>query len=158
MAAMERVDSPDVITRCVFIGAAISSLVSASFLLFGKIIETEHQGFEINLATIGMLADGSFAGFVLLTMSLMLLWPSYLALMSAVGMWQSRERLLAGAAIVVFVLLSIMVSSWQWIRNAEIAGDTWSVGFGLIGIGTGLVAFLGFWRAGLWLLDSPYRE
>ena len=105
-----------------------------------------------------MLADGGSGGFILLAMSLSLLWPSYLALMSSVGMWQSRERMQTAAAVVLIVLASIMFSSWRWISTAESSGDEWSIGYGLIGIGTGLIAFLGLWRAGMWLLDSPYRE
>ena len=158
MAAMERVDAPDAITRCIFISAAFSSLISASFLLFGTIVETNRQGIEIDFSAIRMLADGGSGGFILLAMSLSLLWPSYLALMSSVGMWQSRERMQTAAAVVLIVLASIMFSSWRWISTAESSGDEWSIGYGLIGIGTGLIAFLGLWRAGMWLLDSPYRE
>jgi len=158
MAAMERVDAPESITRAVFISAAISSLAAASFLLFSTLVKTDRNGVNVDFSTLRMLASGSSSGLVLLAMSLAMLWPAYLGLMSAVGMWQSRDRLQIAAGIMLIVLATIMVSSWRWIITAEANGDTWSVGCGLIGLATSLVAYLGFWRAGMWLVDSPYRE
>ena len=158
MAAMERVDSPGGVTRSVFLAAAAASLTSASSLLFGTLVASNRKGIQIDLSAMRLLADGGSGGLVLLVMSLALLWPAYLSLMSSVGMWQSRERMQAAAGIVLIVLASVMLSSWRWITSAQSGGDEWSVGFGLIGVATGSVAFLGLWRAGMWLLDSPYRE
>jgi len=158
MAAMERVDSPDGVTRSIFLGAAAASLISSSSLLFGTMVETNRKGIQIDYSAMRLLADEGSGGLVLLTMALALLWPAYLSLMSAVGMWQSRERMQAAAGVALVVLASIMVSSWRWITTAQAGGDEWSIGIGLIGVATGLVAFLGLWRAGMWLLDSPYRE
>lgn len=158
MAAMEEVDAAAARTRMVFLGAAASSLAAAAFMLFGTLLTTSRSGVEVELSATKMLAEGGFGGVVLLAMSLALLWPAYLALMSSVGMWQARERLQAAGLLVTAILAAIMISSWKWISTAETNGDEWSIGCSLIGFTVASITTLGLWRAGLWLLDAPYRE
>jgi len=158
MAAMQEVDSAPATPRFVFLSSAIISLASAGFLLFGTLLTTTSNGIDITLSTTQMLVDGGVGGLVLLLFSLAMLWPAYMSFMAAVGMWQRRERLLWAGYLSLSILAVLMISSWRWIADADAAGDTWVIGNALIGFTICQVALIGHWRAGLWLLDSPYRD
>lgn len=155
---MQEVDSAPTTTRLVFLSSAILSLASGAFLLFGVMLTVNRDGIDITLSTTQMLAEGSMGGVILLIFSLAMLWPAYMGFMAAIGMWQRRERLLWSGYLSISILAALLFSSWRWVGDAQAAGDTWIIGNALIGFTISQVALIGHWRAGLWLLEHPYRD
>ena len=158
---MPSVDSPSPTTRIVFVGAFASAMSAVSFLLVGELFRTDTTAGETavvsveNLLAMEPLVDGGWVG---LFMALVLLYPAYMALMSAVGMWQRRERMQIAGISAAGVLVVLFFSTWSWAKSESAAGSEWSVGVGMYGGAISIIMLLMLWRAGMWLLDDPYRE
>ena len=157
---MPHVDAPSLTTRIVFVGAFVSALSATAFLLIGNMFSsTDEDGNIAVISVVELLAQDSLqGGWVGLVLALVLLFPAYLALMSAVGMWQRRERFQMAGMSSVAVLMILFISIWQWSREEAEAGNDWEVGVGTYGAGISIIALLLLWRAGMWLLEDPYRD
>ena len=160
MAPMPHVDAPSATARMVFIGAFASSLAASSFLLIGDLFRsTDSSGIESVISVVELLSrDASAGGWVGLLLALVLLFPAYLALMSSVGMWQRRERFQLAGMSAAGVLAVLFISVWQWSRSERNAENDWEIGVGTFGAAIAIIALLLLWRAGMWLLDEPYRD
>ena len=157
---MPHVDAPSPTTRIVFVGAFLSAMSATAFLLIGNMFSsTDGDGNIAVISVVELLAQDSLqGGWVGLVLALVLLFPAYLALMSAVGMWQRRERFQYAGLSSVAVLMILFISIWQWSREESNAGHDWEVGVGTYGAGISIIALLLLWRAGMWLLEDPYRD
>ena len=157
---MPHVDAPSPTTRIVFVGAFLSAMSATAFLLIGNMFSsTDGDGNIAVISVVELLAQDSLqGGWVGLILALVLLFPAYLALMSAVGMWQRRERFQMAGISSVAVLMILFISIWQWSREETNAGHDWEVGVGTYGAGISIIALLLLWRAGMWLLEDPYRD
>jgi len=160
MAPMPHVDAPSPTTRIVFVGAFLSAMSATAFLLIGNMFSsTDGDGNIAVISVVELLAQDSLqGGWVGLILALVLLFPAYLALMSAVGMWQRRERFQLAGISSVAVLMILFISIWQWSREETNAGHNWEVGVGTYGAGISIIALILLWRAGMWLLEDPYRD
>ncbi len=138
----------------------MSALSATAFLLIGNMFSsTDEDGNIAVISVVELLAQDSLqGGWVGLVLALVLLFPAYLALMSAVGMWQRRERFQMAGMSSVAVLMILFISIWQWSREEAEAGNDWEVGVGTYGAGISIIALLLLWRAGMWLLEDPYRD
>ena len=157
---MPHVDAPSPTTRIVFVGAFLSAMSATAFLLIGNMFSsTDGDGNIAVISVVELLAQDSLqGGWGGLILALVLLFPAYLALMSAVGMWQRRERFQLAGISSVAVLMILFISIWQWSREETNAGHDWEVGVGTYGAGISIIALLLLWRAGMWLLEDPYRD
>lgn len=157
---MPHVDAPSPTTRIVFVGAFLSAMSATAFLLIGNMFSsTDGDGNIAVISVVELLAQDSLqGGWVGLILALVLLFPAYLALMSAVGMWQRRERFQMAGISSVAVLMILFISIWQWSREETNAGHDWEVGVGTYGAGISIIALILLWRAGMWLLEDPYRD
>ena len=157
--AMEHVDSPSPVTRIVFLSAAAASITASSFLMCADLFTSSTGNSEATISVINLLSnDPSTGGWVALGMALLLLAPAYVGIMTAAGMWQRREKLQIIGALTFAILLILLVSTFRWIQQAQDDDNVWSVGIGIPGASISLVVMLMLWRAGIWMLDSPYRE
>lgn len=160
MAPMPHVDAPSITARLVFIGAFASSLAASSFLLIADLFRSiDSNGVETVISVVELLSRNSSAGgWTGLLLALVLLFPAYLALMSAVGMWQRRERFQYAGMSAAGVLAVLFISVWQWSSSESDAGNNWEIGIGTFGAAISIIVLLLLWRAGMWLLDEPYRD
>jgi hypothetical protein len=160
MAPMPNVDAPSLTTRLVFIGAFLSAMSANAFLLIAELFSsTDAEGNSAVVSVVNLLAQDSMqGGWVGLVLALVLLGPAYLSLMCAVGMWQRRERMQVAGLGAAGVLVVLLLSAWKWSRDEEADGNSWEIGVGIYGAAISILALLMLWRAGMWLLDDPYRE
>jgi hypothetical protein len=52
----------------------------------------------------------------------------------------------------------LFISVFKWSREEAQAGNDWGIGTGMYGAAVSIIVLLMLWRAGMWLLDDPYRE
>ena len=160
MAPMPNVDAPSPTTRMVFIGAFLSAISATSFLIVADLFSSTNSNGETAVISVSNLLamDAAQGGWVGLILALVLLYPAYLALMSSVGMWLRRERLQVAGMCAAGVLIVLFVSVFKWSREEAQAGNDWVIGIGMYGAAVSIIVLLMLWRAGMWLLDDPYRE
>jgi hypothetical protein len=73
-------------------------------------------------------------------------------------MWLRRERLQVAGICAAAVLMVLFISVFKWSREETQAGNDWMIGTGMYGAAVSIIVLLMLWRAGMWLLDDPYRE